>query len=116
MDDDLFDRTYQFALAVVRLTRSLPSSPEAWNVRNQLSRCGPSVAANYRAARRGRSRREFLSRLGVVEEEADESCFWLQFVIDSELLPAARVEAVLQEAKELTAIIVASRKTTRENM
>ncbi len=114
-DDDLYERTYQFGVRVIKLVRALADTPESRNVRNQLSRSGPSVGANYRAARRGRSRREFLSRLGVVEEEADESAYWLRFIIDTEMLPAPRVQPLLDEAKALTAIFVKSRKTTRAN-
>jgi len=83
---------------------------------NSSWRAGTSVAANYRAACRARSKVEFLSKLGIVEEEADESVFWLELIIDAELLDRKQVEPLLNEANELTAIMVASRKSTRQSI
>ena len=80
---------------------------------DQLLRAGTSVAANYRAACRARSKADFISKLGIVEEEADESAFWMELLIESGILPKRRLEKLLAEANELTAIIVASRKTAR---
>ena len=104
-------RTKRFALDVIRLTAEIPKTAEGRAVGNQLVRSGTSVGANYRAACRGKSKADFIAKLGIVEEEADESCYWLEIIIEGELLPEERVEALLKEANELTAIIVASRKT-----
>jgi len=82
-------------------------------IANQLARCGGSVAANYRAAGRARSRAEFKAKFGIVEEEADETCFWLEVVIENRLLPAKRVEPLLKEANEILSIVVRSITTTK---
>ena len=113
--DDLFERTYQFALRVIRLVRALPKTCEGNAVANQLVRAGTSVGANYRAARRGRSRREFLAKLGVTHEECDESAYWLRLIIDTKMLPDEQVKPLYDESIELTKIFSKSRKTGREN-
>ncbi len=109
--EDLKARTKAFALRVMKCVVALPSGPVAWVLGKQLLRCGTSVGANYRAACGGRSRAEFVAKLEIVIEEADECCYWLELVIDGELLPRPQVEPLLAEANELTAIMVASRKT-----
>jgi four helix bundle protein len=81
----------------------------------QLLRCGTSVAANYRAVCRARSRDEFVSKMGVVIEEADESVFWMEFLVDTGMVPKPRLESLLAEGNELVAIFVASRKTAKQN-
>jgi len=78
-----------------------------------LVRCGPSVAANYRAACRGRSRADFAAKLGISEEEADETVFWIDFAAESGLVKPALVKGLLKETNEILAILVASRKTAR---
>jgi four helix bundle protein len=110
-EDELKQRTKQFSLRVMRLVAALPKSVEGKAIGNQLVRCGTSVGANYRAACRGRSKSEFIAKLGTVEEEADESAFWMELIIESGLLEKKRVESLLQEANELVAIIVASRRS-----
>lgn len=107
--EELKARTKKFALRVMKLVDALPNSRSGRAVGNQLVRSGTPVGSNYRAACRARSRAEFVARLGVVEEEADESGFWLELVIDGKLLRAERVQPLLQEADELTAIMAASR-------
>lgn len=110
---ELKQRTKQFSLRVMKLVAALPRSTEGRAIGNQLVRSGTSVGANYRAACRGRSKSEFIAKLGTVEEEADESAFWMELIIESGLLEKKRVEALLQEANELVAILVASRKSAR---
>ena len=112
---ELKSRTKQFALRILRLTAALPNTPEAKAIRNQLSRSGTSVGANYRASCRARSRAEFISKKGNVIEEADESCYWMELIIEGEFLSAHKVTPLLQEADELTAIMTASRKTAQEH-
>ena len=114
-NDQLRERTKQFAIRVVRLFRALPSNQEAQVIGKQLLRCGTSVGANYRAVCRARSRAEFIARLGVVAEEADESVFWLEMIIDTKVLNPKLVEDILKEARELAAIFSASLKTARGN-
>lgn len=108
---DLRDRTKKFALRVMRLVDALPNNRSGRPIGNQLVRSGTSVGANYRAACRGRSKREFIAKLGVVEEEADESGYWLELVIDGALLNRKRVEPLLKESEEITKIMMTSRRT-----
>jgi len=105
---DLKDRAKQFALRVMRLVDALPDTPKGRAVASQLVRSGTSVAANYRAACRGRSHAEFISKIGVVEEEADESALWLELIVEDKLLPEKKITSLLKEANELTAIMAAS--------
>ena len=114
--DELKLRTKQFALRVVTLVAAMPKTIEGRAITNQLVCCGTSVAANYRAVCRARSRSEFVAKMGVVLEEADETQLWLELVIESKLLPLKRVEALLEEASELVAISVASRKSASSNL
>jgi four helix bundle protein len=108
---ELKQRTKQFALRVIKLIGALPPSNVARALGAQLVRSGTSVGANYRAACRGRSKAEFISKLGTVEEEADESAYWMELIIEAGLLPNERVGPLCQEANELTAIMAASRIT-----
>ena len=112
---DLRKRSMQFALRVVRLFRSLPTSSEARVVGQQLLRSGTSVAANYRAVCKARSRADFISKLGIVEEEIDESVFWLEFLVETQMMPRKRMDDLIDEAKQLTAIFAASRKKAKRN-
>ena len=95
---------------------ALPKTTEGRALANQLVRCGTSVAANYRAASRARSRSEFVAKMGVVLEEADETQLSLELIIESKLLPVKRVEPLLREATELVAIFVVSRKSASSNL
>lgn len=113
--EELCGRTKQFAVRVVRLFRSLPNSAEAQVVGRQLLRSGTSVAANYRAVCKARSRADFISKLGIVEEEVDESVFWLEFLADTQMMPRRRLTDLIGEAKQLTAIFAASRRTAKRN-
>ena len=113
--NELKDRTKKFALRVLKLTAALPKIEEARVVRNQLARSGTSVGANYRASCRARSRAEFIAKIGTVIEESDESCYWMEIIIEGKMLPAEKVRSLLLEANEITAIMTASRKTAEEN-
>jgi four helix bundle protein len=110
---DLKLRTKAFAVEIVRLVQELPGGRIADVVGRQLLKAGTSVAANYRSARRARSRREFLAKMGIVEEESDESLFWLDLLVETRLVTSARVYALRQEAGELLAITVTSIHTAR---
>ncbi|MGA2855285.1 MAG: four helix bundle protein [Candidatus Sulfotelmatobacter sp.] len=105
---DLKLRTKEFALRVVRLYRALPPREEARTIGKQLLRSGTSIGANYRAACRARSRAEFVAKLGIVLEEADETVFWLELMQESGILSAQKLTPLTQEARELTAIFVSS--------
>ena len=108
---ELLERTKQFALRIFKLVGALPQTIQGRAVAAQLIRSGTSVAANYRAACRARSKAEFVAKLGVVEEEADETAFWLELIIETELLGAAKVKPLLTEAGEIVAIMASSKKT-----
>ncbi len=107
--DDLKKRTKQFALRILKLVAALPNTVAGRAIGNQLVRAGTAVPANYRAACRGRSKAEFIPKLGTVEEEADESAFWMELIIEGELLKRKAVESLLAEADELTKIMASSR-------
>jgi len=107
--DDLKKRTKRFALRVLKLVAALPTTVAGRAIGGQLVRSGTSAGSNYRAACRGRSRAEFVAKLGVVEEEADESAFWMELIIEGELLKPRQVEPLLNEANEITKIMAQSR-------
>jgi four helix bundle protein len=112
---ELQSRTKEFALRTMKLVDALPRSRSANAVANQLVRSGTSIASNYRAACRARSRAEFIAKIGVVEEEADESAFWLELIVEHKLMQEALVRPLLREAEELTAIMAASRISASRN-
>ena len=108
-------RTFEFAAQAVTFCQRLPQSRESWEIGRQLLRASMSVAANYRAACRGRSRREFIAKLGVAVEEADETVFWLDLLAATGLVDASGLESLRQEARELRAVLARSHRTAREN-
>ncbi|MEM9416404.1 MAG: four helix bundle protein [Planctomycetota bacterium] len=112
--DEMKRRTKCFSLRVLKLCRALPQTVEAQAIRRQLVRSGTSVGANYRAALRARSPAEFRAKLGIVEEEADETMFWLEIIIDDQMLKPERVTALLDEANEIIAITVTTIKNSRK--
>jgi len=114
--EELKNRTKQFALRTLKLSAALPDSPEGKILRNQLGRAGTSVGANYRASCRARSPAEFVAKIGTVIEESDECCFWMELIVDGGFLPVSKVELLLAEANELTAIMTASRKTAQNKL
>src|SRR5262245_14491336 len=109
----LRDRTKKFALRIIRLSQSLPSTREANVIATQLLRAGTAVAANYRAAGRSRSRAEFVAKIGIVVEEADETLFWLELLCESGIMAAEKLGSIMNEANELLAIFSASRMTAK---
>lgn len=115
-EPDLKKRTKAFALRILKLVDALPKTTAGRAQAAQLVRSGTSVAANYRAARRAKSTAHFLSKLGDVEEEADETLFWLELLEESEIVPAKRLTALIEEANELVAIIVASINTAKKRL
>jgi four helix bundle protein len=108
---EMKERTKSFALRILKLADALPRTRSGNAVANQIVRSGSSVAANYRSLCRAKSQADFIHKTSVVEEEADETCFWLEIIIAAKLLDPARANPLLQEANELTAIAVATRKT-----
>ncbi len=113
--DYLKKRTKQFALRVIRLVEALGKTQTAFVIGKQLLRCSTSVGANYRAACRGKSKADFIAKSGTAEEEADESVYWLEMLIEAKVVKPNLVVELLTEANELTAIIASSRKTAKKN-
>jgi four helix bundle protein len=107
-------RTKAFAVRVIRMNAALPRNRAADIIARQVLRSATSVGANYRAACRARSHREFVAKLGIVVEESDETLYWLELLIEANLMPEERLIELLQEARELTAIFTAAHKTARE--
>jgi four helix bundle protein len=112
--NNLKSRSTAFAHTCVKIALSLPQTYLGNHIRNQLVRCSTSVAANYRAALLGQSKRSFIAKLSIVIEEADECIYWIEFLINEGLLSPEACEKELKEAKELTAIFVSSRKTAEK--
>ena len=113
--NELKKRTKEFAHRCVKLSMAIPYNYLGNHIRGQIIRCSTPVAANYRAVCTAQSKDHFISKLAIVIEEVDESYFWLEFVIDEQLLKKTKVTPLLEEAKELTAIFVASQNTARAN-
>ena len=113
--EELKKRTRDFAHRCVKLALALPQSPLGDHIRRQLIKCSTSVAANYRAACIAQSKASFVSKLSIVIEEVDESCFWLEFIIDEKLLNEKQVAPLLNEEEELTSIFISSRKTMKNS-
>ncbi|HUO59974.1 MAG TPA: four helix bundle protein [Candidatus Acidoferrales bacterium] len=111
--DELQLRTRDFALRIVKMFKALPKTTEAQVLGKQLLRSGTSVAANYRAVCRARSKNEFVARLAVVVEEIDESVLWLDLLVAAGIVPEAKLASLTKEAGELLAIFVASQLTVR---
>jgi four helix bundle protein len=111
----LKDRTKQFAIRVVKLFRALPKTEEGRIIGKQVLRSGTSVAANYRAVCRARSNAEFIAKIGIVVEEADETVFWLELLADTKIVSAEKLDKLTNEANELLAIFAASQITAKKN-
>jgi four helix bundle protein len=111
----LKDRTKQFAIRIVKLFRALPKTEEARIIGKQILRSGTSVAANYRAVCRARSNAEFIAKIGVVVEEADETVFWLELLTETEIININKLKNLMNEANELLAIFAASQITAKTN-
>jgi four helix bundle protein len=107
----LKDRTRAFAIRIVRLCRKLPATAEGRIIASQLLRSGTSVGANYRAVCRARSKAEFAAKMGIVIEEADETAFWLELLLNLGFFHQSQLQDLLSEANQLVAIFVSSRRT-----
>jgi four helix bundle protein len=110
---DLKTRTKEFALQIIKLFRTLPRSDEARVIGKQILRSGTSVGANYRAACRSRSKAEFISKISIVLEEADETVYWLELLSHAEIASPLKLKELLREANELTSIFVSSLRTSK---
>lgn len=113
--EELKERTKKFALMIMKLTEDLPNTQAGRTIGNQIIRSGTSVAANYRSACRARSNADFVSKITIVEEESDETLFWLELITEGNLIKKDKLQELIKEADELTAIFTASGKTARQN-
>ena len=113
--DELKERTINFAVRVLKFADALPNTAAGRAVSNQVARSGGSVASNYRAALRGKSRADFIHKISIVLEEADETDLWIELSKRAGLVPAKRVEGLQAEALELTRIFSATRRTARNH-
>jgi len=113
--DDFKRKTRAFAIRVIRLVQALPKLSVGDVLGKQLLRCGTSVGANYRAACRAKSRAAFIAKMKIVEEECDESLYWMDLLIESEQVKAALLRDLIKEAEEILALVVASIKTARSS-
>ena len=111
---DIKVRTRDFAHRCIKMCMARPEDYLGSHLKKQLIRCCTSVAANYRAACLAQSKTSFVSKLSIVIEEIDEACFWMEFIIEENLISKGKTGALLEEAKELTGIFIASRKTARQ--
>lgn len=112
---DLQQRTKQFALRIIKLVRFLDKETVSRVIAKQILRSGTSVAANYRAACRSKSSKDFISKIGIVIEESDETLFWLEILLDAKLVKAAQLDELMDEANQITAIMVASKNSALKN-
>ncbi|MEA2013463.1 MAG: four helix bundle protein [Verrucomicrobiota bacterium] len=104
-----------FAIRIYKIVNALSNNIAGRNLGNQIFRSGTSVASNYRATCRGHSKKEFISKLHVILEEIDETQFWLEFIIETKIMPKSRIESLLKESNELTAIFTSSYHTVKTN-
>jgi four helix bundle protein len=111
--EEMKGRTKTYANRIVKLCSSLPGGWVAQTLGRQLLRCGTSVGANYRAVCRAKSNLDFINKLRIVEEECDESLFWMELLVDNNLMKASRLSGLMKEAGEILAIIISSAKTAR---
>ena len=111
---DLKVRTKDFAHRCVKMAMALPKNELSNHIRMQLIRSSTSVAANYRASCLAQSKAAFVAKLSICVEEADESCFWMEFLIEENLMPETKLKDLLSEAEQLTSILIASRKTAKK--
>lgn len=112
---ELKNRTKDFALRIIRMVEVLPNRRLSEIIGRQILRAGMSVGANYRAACRARSKPDFLSKMGIVEEELDECLYWMELLVDTKIIEVSRLKNLEKEANELLSIVVSSIKTTRSN-
>ncbi len=114
MNEQMFkDRTKKLALRIIHLVESLPKKQATNVIGGQLLLCGMSVGSNYRAACRGKSTADILFKLAIVEEEADETLYWIELLIESGVMPESKLKDLMTETNEILAMIVASIKTLR---
>ncbi len=114
--EELRERTKKIALRIIKLVVALPKTKEADVIGRQVLRSGTSIGANYREATRSRSKADFISKIGIVEQETDETLYWLELLAESNIINSAKMEDIITETKELLAIFVSSGKTAKKKI
>jgi four helix bundle protein len=114
--EELKQRTKKFSLDIIRLIEDIPNTKAGHTIANQIIRSATSVGANYRAACRAKSERDFLNKILIVEEEADETLFWLELLLEGKIVKSETLEHLMKECNELVAIFTSTGKTVRNNM
>lgn len=114
MENEIKNRTKKISLEIIKIVRELPSDPINWTITKQLIRSGTSVGANYRAACRAKSGPDFINKLKIVEEEADESLYWIEILEESDMIKSEKLISTKKELNEIISIIVASIKTLKQ--
>lgn len=112
---ELQDKTKNFALRIIKMVEALPDTKAGRVIGNQILRSATSIGANYRSACKARSKADFISKITIVEEEADETAYWLELIIQANLINSKKIEQLYNESRELTAIFTASGKTAKRN-
>jgi len=115
MQEIIKKRTKQIGLDIIKLIDELPAKPSSWAISKQLIRCSTSIGSNYRATCRAKSNSDFINKLKIVEEEADETIYWLELLEESGLTAASQTASIKKETNEILSIIVASIKTMKKN-
>ncbi|MFD2157867.1 four helix bundle protein [Rubritalea tangerina] len=113
---ELKHRTFQFSLRILNLIKALPQGAGMFRLGDQIFGSATSIGANYRSALKAKSKKDFIHKIATVVEEADETCYWLELIIHGEILPKEKVQDLLNEAHELTAIFASTLKTARQNL
>jgi four helix bundle protein len=113
--DEMKLRTKQYALRIIKLVEKLPKTKTSEVIGRQLLRSGTSVGANYRSACRAKSRADFISKMGIVEEEADESIYWMELLVETGLINLGEISDLLDEGNQIVAITISSIRTTKKN-
>jgi four helix bundle protein len=111
--NEMKKRTKAYGLAIIKLVESLPNTPTNRVIGNQLLKCGTSVGANYRASCRAKSKADFIAKMGIVEEEADETVYWMEMLVDAGIVPSSAVAELCVEGDQIVAITVSSINTAR---
>ena len=114
--EELKNRTFQFSLRILNVIKALPTGAGMFRLGDQIFGAGTSIGANYRAALKAKSKKDFAHKIAIVVEEADEICYWLELVIQGDILASDKVIPLLEEANELTAIFAATLKNTRKDL
>ena len=114
--EEMYERTMQFSVRVVRMVKAMPRNIAEDVIARQLTKSATSIGANYREACHGKSPADFVAKLKICEGEADETLYWLQLLVNTDIMPAARMQALIDEAREFVAMFTAGTRTSQQNI